>query len=201
MIADSFKKIFWGYLALTVIPLLFTPVILGYNVPLQFIGYIIILIGISDLRTKNEYFNKAYKLMYGLIIMSFFSISKSPINGTIEQDLTAVPLVLILGIVSMAIELMFTYNMLMGVGEVTYKYNYIDLYEKAIKFWGYYWKLIVALLVTVIITFMPVIALIALFIVAILTLVLQINIIKLFWDSSNQPWNKEDQLNDDMSLE
>lgn len=196
MISKSFKQIFWGYLALIILPIIWTPNILGYEISLQFVGYIIILLGLGDLASKNEYFNRAQKLMYGLIIISFFSISKIPTSFDVNPSLFSTPFVLFLGVVALIMDLMFTYNLLKGTGTISYEYDFISLYERANKYWGYYWKLIVGLFATILFAFTPTLFILLALSLAVLALVLQINILRLFWECSNSikedvPLNKE----------
>lgn len=191
MISKNFKQIFWGYLALIVLPLIWSPRLLGYEISLQFIGYIIILIGLEDLSIKNQYFKKAQKFMYGLIILSFFSISKIPNSLEIHEGLFPTPFILILGTIGFVIDLMFTYNLLMGTGELSYEFDLASIYEKANKYWGYYWKLIIGLFVMVMFAFIPVLFIVLTFTMGIVAIILQVNILRLFWDCSNiEKWDE-----------
>ncbi len=194
MTGKSFKKIFWGYLALIVLPLLWSPRILGYQISLQFIGYIIILLGIIELESMNQYIAKARNLMYVLIVLSFFSISKVPNSLEMNQDIFATPFILILGIISFIVDLMFTYNLLIGTGELAYDFDFISLSEKAGKYWGYYWKLIIGLFASIFLAFIPGLFIAITLLLAIVAIVLQINILRLFWDCSNKEWEKDENI-------
>lgn len=186
MIQKNLKMIFWGYLALIVIPSIFRPEISGYLISLQFIGYFIILVGLRELASENEYLSKAYKLLYVLIALSIIPISDTAMNLEVNQGMLTRIIEFLIGIVDMIVNLMFTYNLLIGIGDISHEMGFVNLYEKANKYWGYYWKLLIASFAIIIVVYIPVISIFYVFVVSVLTIFLQLSMIRFFWQASNK---------------
>lgn len=181
VVEKSFKKIFWGYLFL-----LINLRIMGFDILPDFIGYIIILFGVRELSTQNEYFAKAVNMNYILIFLSLFGIYEVTEGLGVQPNGLNNPITFILGIVSIIVDLYFMYNLFMGIRDMSDERNIIDLYNKSDDYWGYYWKLTVATFIGILFAFIPVIGLIYLLIIVVLFIVLQINILRFFWDCSNR---------------
>ncbi len=181
MYEKAFKKIFWGYL-FTVINFRIS----GIDILPNIIGYIIILLGLKVLTNENEYFKKALNYNYGMIIISIPEIYKAPSKGVVLGIERPGLMNIILGIVGLIIVIYFMYNIFMGIKGLCKEKNILILQNNPEDLWSFYWKLLIAIFFAIPIAFIPVIGIIYFIIIAIASIVLNVRILKLFWEISDR---------------
>lgn len=181
MVWENFKKVFWGYLFLVI-----GFRIQGIDILPNFIGYIIIIFGIKNLLEENEHFQKVLNSGYILTILSIFDVYQPVTTNTTTFQFSN-PLLAVVAIVSVIADLYFSYHLFMGISNMAEKRTFVEIKFKSEKYWGYYWKLLLAMFGGILLVFLPTLVLIYMLVVLILTIVLHINILRFFWDLSKMP--------------
>jgi len=89
----------------------------GFDLLPDFIGYLLIFLGLSALVNLNEKFNKAKILSLPLIVISVLDIYQSPVqlnSGLLEPKAMILSIV---GIISIILNILMIYNICIGIEE------------------------------------------------------------------------------------
>ncbi|MBM7582792.1 hypothetical protein JOD02_001661 [Caldicoprobacter guelmensis] len=149
----GFTQLYWGFLF---IMLDFR--IQGVDILPDIVGYIFFASGFRALASNSEYFNKASGLNIPMIILSIFSIYEKPVQGSgININFGASGILgILIGVVSLILELSIVYYLFMGIKEMSNNV-YQDIYEEADRRWSQYLMLQIAVLLGFIVAFIPVV--------------------------------------------
>ncbi len=175
MIDGGLNKLSWGFLF---IMLSFR--IQGFDIFPDVIGFILFAIAFNELKEKSEFFTKASRFNFFMIILSIFSIYQpTNVNRMTNYGYTGVFSIPI-AIISIVLILLVIYNLFMGMKEMLNQYEKYDLANEAEERWSKYKALTIAYALIFIVVFIPflnLIYLIALIIINIVFLVKTINYI------------------------
>lgn len=128
----GFKKIFWGFL------FLFDFRINGIDILPDFVGYILIYLGLDLLVKRSSHFQKAKNLTIPLILISIFDIYQiqAPI-GSVFSNRYGIPIFLF-GLIFTILNLIMVFNLCMGIYELARGENDSYLQETALNRWKLY---------------------------------------------------------------
>lgn len=125
----GFNKILWGFI------FLFDFRINGFDILPDFIGYILIFLGLKMLAERNENFNKAKLLALPLIFLSLLDIYQTQDNAQVVSHSFFVE---IIGIAFMVISLIMVYRICLGISEMAGMKSDTELEIKAMQRWKIY---------------------------------------------------------------
>jgi len=89
----------------------------GFDILPDFIGYLLIFLGLSALVNLNEKFNKAKTLALPLIIISVLDIYQSPVPLNIGLMEPKTMIISLIGIISIILNILMIYNICIGIEE------------------------------------------------------------------------------------
>lgn len=181
MIADSLKKLKWGFFFIMI-----GFRIQGIDIFPDVIGHILFAIAFYHLRNSGSRFNKAFMYNIPLIFTSLFSIYQAPAQQEGIQFERWGWLGIIVSIVSFILNLLTVYNLFMGIREMEESFGNIDLADESEKRWNNYLMLQIAVMFSFLTIFIPFIAffyVITLLIVAVMMLIRIMNFLKRCIDS------------------
>lgn len=130
----GFNYIFWGLLFL-----LINFDVQGYDILPDFIGYILFVIGFTQLRDYNHRFSTARIISIILLILSFLNeyVFSVTVTGVFIYILT------LLGVIYKILELVLIYHLCKGISEVALSRDENQLAETAMLRWKlYFWGMI-----------------------------------------------------------
>lgn len=119
----GFRKIFWGNILL-----LFDFRLQGFDILPDFIGYILITIGLSEILNMNYKFQTARLMSIILIFISLFDIYVPQNSEQYNNNI-------ILGLVITIIYLIFAFNLFTGIRDTAEKVGAHELSQKANLTW------------------------------------------------------------------
>ncbi len=173
MIESGLNKLSWGFLF---IMLSFR--VQGFDIFPDIVGFILFALAFNELKEKSEFFKKASKFNFFMIIMSIFLIYQpTNVNGMINYGYTGMFSIPI-AIISIVLTLLIIYNLFKGMKEMLKQYEKYDLANEAEERWSKYKALTIAYIFILIVVFIPLINLIYLLGLIILNIIFLVKTIK-----------------------
>lgn len=130
----GFNYIFWGLLCF-----LISFRVQGFDILPDFIGYILFIIGFTNLKDDNHRFPTARILSIILLILSLFDVYVSP--GATTDTFSFLSFV---NLIYMILNLVLIYHLCKGISEVALAHNEHQLVETAMLRWKLYFSGIIA---------------------------------------------------------
>lgn len=146
-----FNNLKWGFL---MIMLDFR--IAGIDLLPDFIGYIIFFSSLGYLASQNEYFEKAKNLSIAMIVLSFFTIYQKTNNIANNYSLGN-PVMFFIGLIALIVDLILVYNIFQGINQMASIQNKDYLISESDECWKYYLILCFVPLIAIILMFIPVV--------------------------------------------
>lgn len=169
---SGLDKLFWGFFF---IMLNFR--IQGFDILPDLVGYIFFAVGINNLISSSEYFEKAAKYNIPMLIFSLLSLYQVPVQGgSINFGILGVFGIPII-IASFILNLLLVYNIFMGIREISEKSGQNDLMEESDTMWNKYKMLQIAFICSFIFIFIPPLALIYILVLFIASIIVTISIL------------------------
>ncbi|MBC8062387.1 MAG: hypothetical protein H7Y18_17200 [Clostridiaceae bacterium] len=170
---SGFNKLFLGLLF---IMLSFR--IQGFDILPDIVGYLFLASGFSTLISSSSYFSIAAKYNIPMIILSLFSIYQNPVQGPGIQLSPLLIFSITIAIASFVLNLLVIYNLFMGIKDMAEKQDQSDLMKESDERWKQYRLLQIAILFSLILIFIPVLALVYIIVLFILSIILTIGILR-----------------------
>lgn len=149
----------------------------GFDILPDIVGYLLFASGFNDLASKSPYFSAAAKYNIPMIMLSIFSIYKSPAQGEgIQLGILGVFSIPI-AIAAFVLNLLVVYNLFMGIKDMAEKQRQDELGAEAYDRWNQFKMLQIAVLLSFVLIFIPPVAIIYIFVVFIITIILTIRIV------------------------
>jgi len=153
----------------------------GFDILPDFIGYLLIFLGLSALVNLNEKFNKAKTLALPLIIISVLDIYQSPVplnSGLMEPKTMIISLI---GIISILLNMLMIYNICIGIEEKAKDSGNFVLGTLARSRWNLYLILQIIFLVVFVFNFVlkltSVLLVLPLFVFSVIVYIMMLNLI------------------------
>jgi hypothetical protein len=164
---NGFRKFYWGFFFI-----LIDFRINGFDILPDIIGYILFAVGFSILARNSIYFVTAGKYNIPMIILSIFSIYEKPAQGS-GINLGALGWFgVLLSIAGLVLGLLVVYNLFLGIKDMAEKQNKAELYTEAGQRWHQYLILQLAALGSILVIFIPPLALIYIIILLVVSIFL-----------------------------
>ncbi len=145
------RKLFWGLLFV-----LFTFRIAGFDILPDMAGYILFALGIKKLAKYSDYFVKAEKYNYVMIILSSFFIYETPLERGSLQLIHSDVYSTIIGISFIVFRMITFYYLFMGIKEMAERQGKLDMGRESYAMWNQYKLIQIGLVTLFIIIFFPI---------------------------------------------
>jgi hypothetical protein len=172
MSESGLNKLYWGFLFIMI-----SFKIQGFDILPDIVGYLLFASGFSNLASSSSYFSIAARYNIPMIILSFFSIYQSPVQGGGVQlgplGIFSIPL----AIASFVLNLLVVYNLFMGIKEMAEKQGQSDLAKESDEKWNQYKMLQIAILFSFILLLIPPLAIVYIIVLFVISIILAISIL------------------------
>ncbi len=146
----------------------------GVDIFPDIVGYLLFAVALNRLRFYSGFFAKAFVYNIPMMLLSIFSVYQPPAQGgRIQYGQNGVPGIII-SIVSVILNLLTVYNILMGIRELVASRQELFLAGEAERIWNQYFMLYIAMqvsIITIIIPFLAFVVIIAIIVAAIAILI------------------------------
>lgn len=175
MYKDGFTKF---YLAFILIMIDFR--IQGFDILPDFVGYLLILLGLAVFLGTNDFFERAKKLSLAMLLLSILSFYETPGSSLVFSIDT------ILFVVSGIINLLLIYSLFMGVRQMGEDRRLDNVVFEAESSWRFYLVIAVADLLSFLLIFVPAILVLYIFILFFFNVVVLLRILKFINIAKNE---------------
>jgi hypothetical protein len=170
---QAFRNFYWGFL-FVLIDFRFN----GFDILPDIIGYAFFAAAFHVLADRNFHFSKARSYNIIMLILSVFSIYERPAQNTEGLNIQVDPLGFLIGIASLIFSLLVLYHLFMGIKHMADEVEESSISAEAEQRWKQLLYLQIAGFGTILLIFVPPVAIVTLIILLVISIALTVNCMK-----------------------